>query len=118
VEVSDRSDDAAGGGEVDAGMEELGGADVIVPGNADTRLVGLGFLSELLRRLYGCEVAGRERGRREGAVVAAAARGRRKAARVSPGSLRKPETIICFCFLSQIESYKYLYVSLIATIIK
>jgi hypothetical protein len=56
-------------------------------------------------------------------VVAAAVRGRRKAARVyparvSPGSLRKPETIICFCFLFQIESYKYLYVSLIATIIK
>jgi hypothetical protein len=116
VEVSDRSDDAAGGGEVDAGMEELGGADVIVPGNADTRLVGLGFLSELLRRLYGCEVVGRERGRREGAVVAAAARV--YPARVSPGSLRKPETIICFCFPFQIESYKYLYVSLIATIIK
>jgi hypothetical protein len=52
VEVSDRSDDAAGGGEVDAGMEEVGGADVIVPGNADTRLIGLGFLPELLRRLY------------------------------------------------------------------
>jgi hypothetical protein len=87
------------------------------------RLVGLGFLPELLRRLYGCEVAGRERGRREGAVVAAVARGRREAARVyparvSPGSLRKPETIICFCLISQIESYKYLYVSLIATIIK
>jgi hypothetical protein len=88
-------------------MKELGGADVIVPGNADTRLVGLGFLPELLRRLYGCEVAGRERGRREGAVVAAVARGRREAARVyparvSPGSLRKPETIICFCLISQI----------------
>ena len=39
-------------------------------------------------------------------------------ARVSPGSLRKPETIICFCLISQIESYKYLYVSLIAIIIK
>jgi hypothetical protein len=52
VEVSDRADDAAGGDEVDAGMEALGGADVIVPGNADTRLIGLGFLPELLRRLY------------------------------------------------------------------
>jgi hypothetical protein len=52
VEVSDRSDDAAGGGEVDAGMEEVGGTDVIVPGNSDTRLIGLGFLPELLRRLY------------------------------------------------------------------
>jgi hypothetical protein len=39
-------------------------------------------------------------------------------ARVSPGSLRKPETIICFCLISQIESYKYLYVSVITIIIK
>jgi hypothetical protein len=44
--------------------------------------------------------------------------GRVPAARVSPGSLRKPETIICFCLIYQIESYKYLYVSLIAIIIK
>jgi hypothetical protein len=51
VEVSDRSDDAAGSGEVDAGMEELGGADVIVPGNADTRLIGLRILPGWLRRL-------------------------------------------------------------------
>ena len=29
-------------------------------------------------------------------------------ARVSPGSLRKPETIVCFYLISQIESYKYL----------
>jgi hypothetical protein len=42
VEASDRSDDAAGSGEVVAGMEELGGADIIVPGNADTRLIGYG----------------------------------------------------------------------------
>ena len=45
-------------------------------------------------------------------------REKEEAARVSPGSLRKPETIVCFCLISQIESYKYLYVSLIVIIIK
>jgi hypothetical protein len=123
VDASDKSDDAAGSGEVVTGMEELGGAVVIVPGNADTRLIGLGSLPEPLRRLYGCETAGRGRGRREGAVAAAAVCEEKRRlgfypARVSPGSLRKPETIICFCLIFQIESYKYLYVSLITIIIK
>jgi hypothetical protein len=84
VDASDKSDDAAGSGEVVAGMEELGGA-VVVPGNADTRLIGLGFLPEPLRRLYGCETVGRGRGRREGAVAAAAMREEKEAARVLPG---------------------------------
>jgi hypothetical protein len=56
-----------------------------------------------------------------GTVHARAAEDRRLGfhpARVFPGSLRKPETIICFCLIFQIESYKYLYVSLIAIIIK
>ena len=71
-------------------------------------LIGLGSLPERLRKLYGCEMAGRGRGRREGAVAATAEREKEEAARVSPGSLRKPETIVCFCLISQIESYKYL----------
>jgi hypothetical protein len=78
VETSDNSDDAAGGGEVVTGMEELGRAVVIVPGNTDTRLIGLGSLPEPLRRLYGCETAGRGRGWREGAVAAAAVREKKR----------------------------------------
>jgi len=44
LDASDNSDDAAVGGEVVTGMEELGGAVVIEPGNADTRLIGLRIL--------------------------------------------------------------------------
>jgi hypothetical protein len=123
VDASDNSDDAAGSGEVVTGMEELGGTVVIVLGNTDTRLIGLGSLPEPLRRLYGCETARRGRGQREGAVAATVASGRGEAAsysargatvpctycscesgrgpaaRVSPGSLRKPKTIICFCLI-------------------
>jgi len=85
ADASDNSDDAAVGGEVVTGMEELGGAVVIEPGKADTRLIGLGSLPERLRKLYGCETAGHGRGQREGAVAATAAREREEAARVSPG---------------------------------
>ena len=77
LDASDNSDDAAVGGEVVTGMEELGGAVVIEPGNADTRLIGLGSLLERLRKLYGCEMAGRGRGRCEGVVAATAERERR-----------------------------------------
>jgi hypothetical protein len=47
-------------------------------------MIGLGSLPEPLRRLYGCETAGRGQGRCEGAVAAAVAREREEAARVSP----------------------------------
>ena len=75
------------------------------------------------RRRRGCAGARRQRMdalqyRRYSAAVLFTEERRKKAARVSLGSLRKPETIICFCLISQIESYKYLYVSLIAIIIK
>jgi hypothetical protein len=49
-----------------------------------------------------------------GTVHARAAEDRRlgfHAARVSPGSLRKPETIICFCLISPIE-FTSIYMSL------
>jgi hypothetical protein len=96
VDVSDNSDDAAGSGEVVTGMEQLGGAVVIIPGNTDTRLIGLGSLPEPLRRLYGCETAGRGRGRREGAVAANAASGRGEAASYSTRCATVPRGY-CLC---------------------
>jgi len=53
--------------------------------NDDISVLGLGSLPERLRKLYGCEMAGRGRGRREGAVAATAEREKEEAARVSPG---------------------------------
>ena len=51
ADASDNSDDAAGSGEVVTGMEELGGAVVIEPGNVDTRLIGLRILPRRSRSL-------------------------------------------------------------------
>jgi hypothetical protein len=57
------------------------------------------------------------RGRRRGGAVAARARGA-AAARATPGSLRKPETTVLFLLNYLIESYKYIYPSLLLIIYK
>jgi hypothetical protein len=108
VETSDNSNDAAGDSEVVTGMEELGRAVVIVPGNTDTRLIGLGSLPEPLRRLYGCETAGRGRGWREGAVAAAAAREREEEAGNNNMFLLNFPNIVLqiFICLSNNDNYK------------
>ena len=83
ADAAESSEDAVGNGMDDSsgGTAWLSGAEVIVPGIADTKLLGTLVLLERDRRLYEWKIGGRgrsARGRRRGGAVAAARDARRQ----------------------------------------
>ena len=77
ADAVESSEDAVGSGmdDIGGGATWLSGAEVIVPGISDTKLLGTLVLLERDRRLYVWKIGGRgrsARGRRRGGAVAAA----------------------------------------------